>query len=112
MANIYRGEVDIELAGKHFSLRPTFQSICEMENKAGCNLYHLARRFEDGTFTLFDITCVIWSGIRGTQGMSAPDFENIGNHIVESGIASIVAPVCDYVAGCLGVRIERKDDAK
>ncbi len=110
MANPLRGEVDIRLAGKAYTLRPTFQALCELEQRAGSNLYHIARRFEDGSFTLLDITCVVWSGIRGTLGASAPTFEDIGEHIVLQGVANMVDPACRYMAGALGVEIERTAD--
>ncbi|MFV9875398.1 MAG: hypothetical protein AB8U25_03210 [Rickettsiales endosymbiont of Dermacentor nuttalli] len=38
MFDQYRGEVSIELAGKIYNLRPTFQALCEIENEIGKSL--------------------------------------------------------------------------
>lgn len=103
MANYHRGEVDICLSGAPYTLRPTFQALCELEQRAECSIYVLARRMEEGAFTLHDITCIIWSGIRGTLGEKTPAIEDIGECIVRDGLANYIPPAYGYIAGALGI---------
>ena len=35
MANRERGEIGVEVEGKQYTLRPTFDSVCELENLTG-----------------------------------------------------------------------------
>ena len=39
MANPYRGEVALMLAGRHYTLRPSFHSLCEIENRTGRSIF-------------------------------------------------------------------------
>lgn len=44
MANSYRGEVTVSVAGRAYTLRPTFQILCEIEERIGLTLPQLLRR--------------------------------------------------------------------
>ena len=44
MANHYRGEVTVGVSGRAYTLRPTFQILCEIEERIGLKLPQLLRR--------------------------------------------------------------------
>lgn len=102
MANAMRGETDIMLAGREYTLRPTFNALCELENKTGSGLFELAKRFDEGRFTLHDIASVIWSGIRAGGCAEPPAFETVGEWIAVQGMASVIKPVTHYLYLALG----------
>lgn len=55
MANEVRGEVEIELGGKRYSLRPTYGALAEIENLTDAGLIKLAGRFQEGDIRIKDI---------------------------------------------------------
>lgn len=44
MANHYRGEVTVSVAGRAYTLRPTFHILCELEERTGLSVPALLRR--------------------------------------------------------------------
>jgi hypothetical protein len=44
MANIYRGEVTVNVAGKAYTLRPTFHILCQLQERIGLDLLQLLGR--------------------------------------------------------------------
>lgn len=46
MANTYRGEVTVSLAGRSYTLRPSFHILCQLEERIGLTLPELLRRVE------------------------------------------------------------------
>ena len=103
MANPHRGEVEVILAGKTHTLRPTFQALAEIENKTGMGLLDLGRNFAAGRFGGQDLTAVIWAGLRGHVGVAnAPDYATVGDLVVDEGFTRLAAPVGAFLAALLG----------
>lgn len=44
MANIHRGEVTVSVAGRAYTLRPTFHILCQLEERIGLTLPQLLER--------------------------------------------------------------------
>lgn len=44
MANIHRGEVTVSVAGRAYTLRPTFHIMCQLEERLGLTVPELLRR--------------------------------------------------------------------
>lgn len=97
MANANRGEVEITLAGDSYTLRPSFQALCEIEEATGMGIAALLRRYGDGAFGVRDVAAVLWAGIRATD-RQAPRMNEIGEIIVEEGLAAFVEPVGRFLA--------------
>ena len=48
MANRERGEIGVEVEGKPYTLRPSFNAICELENITGKTIEDLFDLIEQG----------------------------------------------------------------
>ena len=94
MANRHRGEVEVDLGGKTYALRPTFQALAEIEDKTGTNLVTLARRFADGDIGVRDVAVVLWAGM----GEGAPSLDDVGRLVVERGLDTLIGPAAGFVA--------------
>jgi hypothetical protein len=99
MVNRERSEVTIVLGGKEYCLRPTFQALAEIEARAGVGLIKLMRRFVDHEFGLKDVLAVLGPAIEA-GGVKPP--VDLGDRIVETGIANFFGPVSEFLALALG----------
>jgi hypothetical protein len=104
MANEQRGETTITLGGETYTLRPTFEALAEMEQKAGCGIIVLMRRFlkdhQGGTFDFStrDVTAVLSSAIKA-GGTQVP--ANLGAMIREAGLIFVANAVANFLANAL-----------
>jgi hypothetical protein len=58
------GEIDLELEGVAYRLRPTFEAVREIEKGTGRNLFDLVRQVEQGGLTFDDIGIIVAACIR------------------------------------------------
>ncbi len=72
------GEVDLELEGVVYRLRPSFAAIAEIEKGSGKSLFELLRAIEQASLTLDDIGIIVAACIRADAQVRK-----------ESGVASI-----------------------
>ena len=100
MANSVRGEVHLELAGRQFTLKPSFESIIEIESRLG-GVVALALRASKGDYGLKDITTVIWCTL-SYLGADKPSYENIGQMVLEAGLVPASHAMKDILTAILG----------
>jgi hypothetical protein len=115
MANKHKGEVDLVLGGKAYTLRPTFEALVEFEDKAGVTAYEVMRDLSTGKPAGFKvIAAALWSGIRGGWNGHdrAPSFVEIGEAIRKEGIASILPQFGEYLANSLSSESDLKRAAE
>ena len=100
MTNKIRGEVAVALGGRDWTMRPTFQAICEIEGRTGKDILVVARECWDGRFCAVTVAAVVWAGLRAAHD-DAPDFEAVGAMLVEQGITTFFEPVLAFLANAL-----------
>ncbi|MCH9020470.1 MAG: gene transfer agent family protein [Proteobacteria bacterium] len=76
MANKHRGEVDIILLGRFWTLRPTFGALAGIEDATDLGLAAVVQRFASGAFGIADVAIVLREGMRAMRD-DAPDLETI-----------------------------------
>jgi Phage tail tube protein, GTA-gp10 len=96
--NSARGEIELCLAGARFVLAPSFAALLALEAELQTGLVALAKRFIDGQLTLADLQAVIAAGIRGAGG-DVP--KNLGELIVEEGVANVAQPLTGFLEAAL-----------
>ena len=116
MANKQRGEVDVKLGGKTWTMRPAFQALCEIEDRTGVGITTLARRFHDGDFGAGPIVAVLWAGIRAAHD-DAPDYDEVGRLVVAEGVIGFAAPALAFLLAALlgdgaGTKAAKKAEKK
>jgi hypothetical protein len=59
MANEPRGEIDVVLNGETFTLRPTFEALCQIEAALGRGAIEIVERMEQHRFGVRDAATII-----------------------------------------------------
>jgi hypothetical protein len=90
------GQIRIELGGKSYDLRPTFEGLLVLEDRANKTLSEVFDNFVKGKVGVRDISAVIYAGLYGANGNKNPSmsYEEIGNLVIQAGVASF--PQCGY----------------
>ena len=95
-ANEIRGEVDLELEGQRFVLRPSFEAILEVETRTGKGLMELASLAYDSQLSLRLAAMMVtqfikaWAKAEGDQLAQGIKEERIGELIHEKGLMAVV----------------------
>jgi hypothetical protein len=90
MANKQRGEVTITLMGKTYVLRPTFEAMCEIEDRLDTAMPDLLIRFQNGDVRYKHIATIIWAGMWAYDKDSAPSYEEVGEMIRSHGLTKVL----------------------
>jgi hypothetical protein len=93
VANAYRGEHTLDLGGKTYKLRPTYDAIVEMEDGTGLSLVDLTRRADRHGLKLGEAAKVATALIKAGASdplTAAVSAERIGELIYEQGLISVV----------------------
>lgn len=59
MANIHRGEVTVSVAGRAYTLRPTFHILCQIEERIGLNILQLLQRIQHKGLLASEIVMIL-----------------------------------------------------
>ncbi len=102
MINPVRGEVEIVLTEHTLLLRPTFHALCTLEQVTGNGIYEIAKRFEDGRFTLTDMVSIITTATVWKTNDEILSRKQLGEAILNVGVAKLVKPISQYLLYALG----------
>lgn len=105
MANKYRGELEITLNGKQFTLRPTFEALVEFEDKAGMTAFEAMKAMmERQAAPIKAVAAAFWSGIKAgwpVDAGRAPTFAEIGGMIQKDGLTNAIPVYLNYLTNAL-----------
>jgi len=112
--NPYRGDFDITILEKKYTLRPDFDALCEFEQKAGVTVFEALTGLHDGKAPIKTITAAVWSGIRGFSRQhgvldQAPSFESVGQRIQSHGIPKLLPDLLRYLSQAIASDDQIKD---
>ena len=106
MINPSRGEVEIDLDGKKWPMRPELQTLRAIEHKTGVGATELAFAVVTRRATLDQIITVLELGLAAANDES-PGFDEIGEILMHQGTESVRQTVVAFL-GSVGLG----DDAK
>lgn len=99
--NKLRGEVEIELTGEKWTLRPTFEALSNIEGTINKSIPEIVRDQRSGSIRVTAIATIIWEGIVAANDGEAPmtrsgkirkmRYEDVGDMIVKDGLANILS---------------------
>ena len=98
-------DVEIELGGKTFVMRPSFKAVCEIEQVTGVGIAALAARLLNGEEKVSEIAAVITAGLR--EAGEPATFEKVGEMVFEAGIEKVLRPVIQFLTALMGDGEER-----
>ena len=96
MTNESRGEVDVVLDGKTWTMRPDFQTLRAIEHKAGMSALKLIRVIGEGAASLDHIVTVLELGLKAAND-DAPGFDQIGEMVVRQGVSDLLPPILVFL---------------
>lgn len=110
-ANVRKGEVELEFAGKTMVMRITFDASTRIEQQTGENIVPLLARLIQGNIGYKDCAIIITEGLRaGSEGGGA-NLKAVGETIFEAGIGEFTAPCIKLLhLGIGGPRTDKEDD--
>lgn len=101
MANKLRGEVEIELAGEKWDLRPTFEALSNIESKLNKSIPEIVREQRQGSIRFNTVATIIWEGLIGanegrppiskTRSGKSLRYEEVGEMIVRDGLVRVIS---------------------
>lgn len=100
MANRMRGEVEVDLGGKKYTLRPSFEGILEMEDRAGVPLMTVLKMASEKALSFKVATGVVYGGLIGA-GERNLSFEQVGALIVKGGLPSYFTPIARLISSAI-----------
>ncbi len=107
MANKARGEVELDLGGETYVLRPTFGAVCEIEDAIGANLFDIGRKLERAEITAQELVKLTHACI--AQSGASIEVDKLGELIVEQGSLSVIAALVGFCQSyAFGGREEKK----
>lgn len=104
MANKHRGEVDVELCGKTYTLRPSFSANCEFEDLSGTTIFEALQGLRNSKAPMRMIAAAIWAGIRGAnpgKERECPSFSDVGEMVYKAGPGAVLTTVLQYLANAI-----------
>ena len=88
MANAQRGEASITVGGKEYTLRPTFDSLCELENLINRPFADILNSVTEGR--LSGLRSVAWCLLHDRHGDEIISLKDASSWIEEAGGADVV----------------------
>lgn len=98
-ANKERGDVDIELLGKQYILRPTWQACIEIERATGEGLVPLARRVIAVDYGLNDAVAIVTAGLKATGEPASADA--VGDMVMKTGLLGVGPSLAQFMTNAL-----------
>lgn len=88
MGNKWKGTFEVKIGTETYTLRPTFDALCEFEEIAGMPALRARQELLEGTYGAKVIPAAIWAGIRGehlVNGQKCPSFRILGETLRKIG---------------------------
>lgn len=103
MANKFKREVNLTLGQREYAMRPTFEAICEFEEKSGTNSFSAIQQIHKGQgISSKIVAAAFWAGIRASKDFQdnpsmAPTFGEVGRLVQERGLSTLIPIFVDFL---------------
>lgn len=105
MANRAAGEMEITIAGKSYTLRPSFTCIMDFEERAGMSVFEALRAVgERQSVPIKNIVASFHAGMKAAWKPSMgkmPTFEEVGQGVREDGITDHLTNYMTFLANMM-----------
>lgn len=92
------GELEVLILGDKYVLRPSFEGLWDMEERAG-SLSSMVNKFLRGDAGLREITAIVYGGVIGSSENHKPSmtFEQMGKRVMLNGIGKLIQPCARFI---------------
>ena len=94
------GDVEIELDGRSFTMRPSFRALMEIEAATGTNIMTLVRRFAAKSFGIGDVAAIVTAGLKAAGEPASKD--KVGELVFKTGLLKVATPAGEFLWNALG----------
>ncbi len=94
------GEVEVELDGRSFTMRPSFRALMEIEAATGTNIMTLVRRFAAKSFGIGDVAAIVTAGLKAAGEPASRD--KVGELVFKTGLLKVATPAGEFLWNSLG----------
>lgn len=98
--NKLRGEIEIDIEGESYILRPTFDAIASIESKTDKSLVKIATLLSQNDIRVADLTEIIFQGAKAAN--NEINREKIQGAILDKGIYKFMQPCMEFLRLALG----------
>jgi len=92
-------EIELTLAGRTWTLRPTVALIRAVERATGGTIYRLGLRLAAGEVSFTEFNAAMHAALKATEPKQAPTPDEVGEGLVEAGYLAVAEPFGQI---CLG----------
>lgn len=89
LPNVVRGEATLEIGGKAYLLRPTFEALVLAEEELG-PLFALVERAGEGRLKLSEMASLFWFCLAERESVSR---QQVGEAVAMQGLATCARPL-------------------
>jgi hypothetical protein len=109
-ANVRKGEVEVEFAGKTMTMRATFDCMTRIEQQTGERIVPLLARIIQSDFGYTDAAIIICEGLRAGSEGGGVTLKACGAEVFERGIGEFTESCVRLLhVGIGGPRTEKDD---
>lgn len=95
--NPEKGEVRVEVEGQEYTLRPTFDALCELEERCGCSIFAVLETIKEGR--LSGLRSVVFAFMQDCHGDEFKALRDASMWIEKAGGSDKVIPVLYHALG-------------
>ena len=87
-------EIEIELIGRRYTLKPSFEVIAAIEAATGKGAFALGSRLVNGEAGIAELATILYQALKRQGG---PRYEAIGEALVERGAEPFLGPLANLL---------------
>lgn len=104
MANKHRGEIDVEICGEKYTLRPSFEAMVEIEDRLGQSIFMALQRAQQADVPAKTVAVCVLAGAnayRKDRMLPLLSYDAVGAKCFEHGVVKLSLPICQFLATCI-----------
>jgi len=105
MANTKRGEFDVVLDGETYTLIPTHQALCEIEDMTGRSVVEILSRYMKDKPFFKDVVCII-------SACTDLSFDEASTLVYKQGMTKMILPTFLTISNALSGERKKKEEEK
>lgn len=94
MYNNLHCEVEIEIAGRNYLLKPSFAALCEIEKNCARSIVNLLMKFDQRGIFLKEVVNIVRAGMRAA-GHRVP--RNLVELLHKQGFVEVLPIICEFL---------------
>lgn len=87
--------MELQICDRTYSLLPTAQAVCRVENELGAGIIRIIRKLAAGDVFVDEMALIVFHFIYANHQDATPSLEQIKDAIVENGLIYVLEPLSE-----------------